>query len=109
MDSMIGLLFVLIPLIFTLIGKKLEKAGKESADEVGEAPSMPEAFPSLEKFAPEREAERALKPEAEPEPMPKQKPSHTQSASQSPKQKEKSEKIDPKKLVIYSEIMKPKF
>ena len=106
---MIGLLFVLIPLIFTLIGKKLDKAGKESADEVGEAPSMPEAFPSLEKFAPEREAERALKPEAEPEPMPKQKPSHTQSASQSPKQKEKSEKIDPKKLVIYSEIMKPKF
>ena len=106
---MIGLLFVLIPLIFTLIGKKLEKAGKESADEVGEAPSMPEAFPSLEKFAPEREAERALKPEPEPEPMPKQKPSHTQSASQSPKQKEKSEKIDPKKLVIYSEIMKPKF
>ena len=106
---MIGLLFVLIPLIFTLIGKKLEKAGKESADEVGEAPSIPEAFPSLEKFAPEREAERALKPEAEPEPMSKQKPSHTQSASQSPKQKEKSEKIDPKKLVIYSEIMKPKF
>ena len=98
MDSIIGLLFVLIPVAFTLIGKKLDKAGKEVGDTV-EVPPIPK--PANEQNVVE-EAVRVLPPK-----LPRQTAkSHVADKDAKPR---KNEPIDPKKLVIYSEIMKPKF
>ena len=114
MDSIIGLLFVLVPVAFALIGKKLEKAGGHTPAEE-EAPPMPEVFPPIQTLVPDdapaqqevpvvarKEAVRVLPPKP---------PKHLSKADKS-KEDAKSEKkdpIDPKKLVIYSEIMKRKF
>ena len=107
MDSIIGLLIVLIPVAFSLIGKKLENAGKEGGD-VADVPPMPEVFPSIEEFEAEKkpqvveEAVRVLPPKSS------KKKAKTNGAKEEAKP-QKKDPIDPKKLVIYSEIMKPKF
>ena len=49
---MIGLLCLLIPLVFTLVSKKLDAAGKQGDE--AKAPSMPEVAPSIKKFEPEK-------------------------------------------------------
>ena len=113
MDSIIGLLVVLIPVVFTLVGKKLENAGK-AGENAEETPSMPEVFPSIEEFEAEGKPAVAKKPEvvkeavmAMPPKLPKQKVKAY--AVKEDSKTGKKEPIDPKKLVIYSEIMKPKF
>ena len=134
METIIGLLFILLPVIFNLIGKKLEKSGKAvgasrmrdiakalgsdeddtiarwletkddnpdpaevQAETVAVQPApvevkphtfMVEAQPAVSRIAPKK-----VKPAA---------------AVKNVSDKRK-EKIDPKKLVVYSEIMKPKF
>ena len=117
METIFGLLFILLPVIFKLIGKKLEQSGKtgpivevlsETFDESSDEP------------APEPVAKPVERPvmEFKPEPMPVYRPPkveenvvrQTESSIQmEQKKKPAAEKIDPKKLVIYSEIMKPKF
>ena len=121
METIIGLLFIRLPVILKLVGKKLEKAGqpekakavrdfieehleveewlKEAVDEVEQEKSLdiqpvevsPEPFemPAAQPVFQTRPLRKTDLPEVEPE--------------------KKDEKIDPKKLVIYSEIMKPKF
>ena len=98
---MIGLLCLLIPLVFTLVSKKLDAAGKQGDE--AKAPSMPEVAPSIKKFEPEKEAAPAIKPNS--------KAASKSAAKQAAKPVDQpvKGKIDPKKLVIYSEIMKPKF
>ena len=128
METILDLLLILLPAIFKLVEKKLKASGKTEAagqvhewseifgekkdewkDDEDESPSVPAArqpvmpapvVPGMEPVRP-----KALQP----------KPSHAKAKKSSskpmlvkeePKQKEK---IDPKKLVIYSEIMKPKF
>lgn len=98
MDSIIGLLVVLIPVVFTLVGKKLEKAGKEAGNTV-DVPPIPEP---VDKQNVVEEAVRVLPPK-----LPKQK-AKPYGVKEEDKHVKK-EPIDPKKLVIYSEIMKPKF
>jgi hypothetical protein len=111
MDSIIVLLLVLVPIAFRLIGSRLENAGNEE-NVMGEGPSMSEEIPDAEEIATEEEeAVRALPP----------KPSQPSKPSKSSKKKtkafavteetkpQKKDPIDPKKLVICSEIMKPKF
>ena len=116
MDSMIGLLFLLLPVLFGLIGKKLDKAGVEGEDAPVE-PSMPEVFPTIRKFMAEEyaedDAEEDISP-AEEEAVSSLASKKTERVIVSSKAVEeeeprKKEPIDPKKLVIYSEIMKPKF
>ncbi len=98
METIIGLLVVLLPVIFKLIGNRLEKSEllTEILPPVEETPLVQEEpiIPRQSEPAPIEEAVQAVgrKPilqEEEPQ--------------------KKGEKIDPKKLVIYSEIMKPKF
>ena len=101
MDSIFGLLIVLIPVVFTLIGRKLDNAGKEGGN-VADVPPMPEDVNKPEVV---EEAVRALP--AKPPKSPKKK-AKTYDAKEEAKPKKK-DPIDPKKLVIYSEIMKPKF
>ena len=141
METIIGLLFILLPVILKLVGKRLEQSGQpekakklqdlldtvydgkaetvelETEDEpddgleveydddgqiVSVHPKMtwkpePVSTPAPEKtFVFESKPAPAVKKQKKPVLM-----------EETPKKK--SEKIDPKKLVIYSEIMKPKF
>lgn len=118
METIIGLLFLLLPVIFKLIGKRLEQAGK-----VDQAKTVQEIIDALggekDDVQPEstfyEEGEPAVSPESEvkPRPIPARKPIVIPVAKAQPmlmeENEEKGEKIDPKKLVIYSEIMKTKF
>lgn len=139
METIIGLLFILLPLIFKLIGKKLEQSGKsEAAGKVREFAEMfgggddnESAGPDVDStpFEPEQPFVRQPEPVVEEvvenvtrqvevkKPEPK-KPEPKKAQARKPEKKKpilveeepkKGEKIDPKKLVIYSEIMKPKY
>ncbi len=150
METIIGLLFILLPLIFKLIGRKFEQSGQ--TDRAGKMRELAKALGSDEDsednpfkgfFEGQSEPEVVfdddgqiveVKPVAsrpDPEPvktnvgtsdyleavqrMTKQKvspfrPVRKQNLLQEEEtSRKKGEKIDPKKLVIYSEIMKPKF
>ena len=107
MDEIIGLLFLVVPVIFSLIGKKLEKAGKGSAAELPK-PQVQERVPEE---AP-RSVTRRIQP-ARSEIQVKAEPVRLSRTSAAPvaevEKPRQKDPIDPKKLVIYSEIMKPKF
>ncbi len=130
METILGLLLVLLPLVFKLVEKKLKASGNvETAEKVHEWAEMfgkdedwekddEEDTPSVvpvQPAAPARPVEApkvvSLQPRTRPEPA---KPAvRTRVKATKPAVVEddtkKKEKIDPKKLVIYSEIMKPKF
>ncbi len=122
METIIGLLFILLPVIFNLIGKRLEKSGKqdtaarmreiaktlggddEDQDDVGQqSPVVP---PTPVYVAPKPVAPKPVAPAMENVKRTTVKPKKVLLEETKP---EKREKIDPKKLVIYSEIMKPKY
>ena len=139
METIIGLLFILLPLIFKLIGKKFEQAGqseraermREIAQTLGggdddddEAPweldddgQVIEVRPVVP-AAPGSPAPVVVRPvmqQVVTENVTRQtasRPKPTVKAKRpilEEEVKKKGEKIDPKKLVIYSEIMKPKY
>ena len=122
MEEIIGLLVVLAVGIFKAVNKKFEDAGKQP-----QKPSQPFGpFGSLDPFGSEPEV---FVPKAEPVEPVKKKPAAVRTAAPKPspieiverqtktrkpmliEEEETSpkEKIDPKKLVLYSEIMAPKF
>ena len=144
METIIALLFVLLPIVFKLIGKRLEKSGKMDqaarmrvvARELGMDPKDEEFIKMFHEA--EAEAERVARLEAagldawdelpendDDEPLdtlPKLKVDPEvkkvekfvpKGAKKMPILKEEEpkpkEKVDPKKLVVYSEIMKPKY
>ena len=105
MEEIIGLLVVLAIGILKAVNKKFEDAGKEK--EV----SVPEAEPVVIRQEPIVPKKRPVAPKQKPsaiEVVERQtktrKPMLIEEEETSPK-----EKIDPKKLVLYSEIMNPKF
>ena len=144
METIIALLFVLLPVIFKLIGKKFEQSGQSEVAErmrkiaqtLGEdgdddlmkwlggkneseaehdddgqvvnvppvqpAPVQPYVSPVAPAPAVSENVVRQTKSKSKP--ASKKKPILVEDVSD-----KKAEKIDPKKLVIYSEIMKPKF
>ena len=121
METIIGLLFILLPVIFKLIGKRLEQSGnqddarkvREFADAFEGEESPMNSWEYLGKAAVDVqeeekpssvETQKADMPANEGTPVVVRKPILMEEAD-----KPKGEKIDPKKLVIYSEIMKPKF
>ena len=148
METIIGLLFILLPVIFKLIGKKFEQSGhtdkagkmRELAKALGsDDDSEDNPFKGFFDEKPEHEVEydddgqivevKPVQP-VKPKPIPVVTPeprtmSYTEAVQRTTKpmkplkkqpvlleeetSKKKGEKIDPKKLVIYSEIMKPKF
>ena len=131
METIIGLLFLLLPVIFKLIGKRMEQSG--NLDQAKKMRDIYEAFGGdteerQEEILPVEEGEPIqfsdFEVEVKPLPVnvtpvaevrtikaapvrleeaPKAKPILMEEAE------EKKDKIDPKKLVIYSEIMKTKF
>ena len=132
METIIALLFVLLPIIFKLIGKKFEQAGQPQRaeqmrefaelfgsdddetevihDDDGQVVDVPPVT-----VTPVQTYVRPVVPPAPAvtenvvrqtvsKPRPVKKPILEEEVPQ-----RKGEKIDPKKLVIYSEIMKPKY
>ena len=131
MEEIIGLLIVVGTLILKVVGNRLEKSGKKAAPEAvpQEEPEVDfdfkgwvrEALYDAEAEAkaeePLDQAPVVMKPEAEAvrvqpkpvQPKPVKKPVVRKPMLEEEESGKKGEKIDPKKLVIYSEIMKPKF
>ena len=131
MEEIIGLLIVVGTLILKVVGNRLEKSGKKAAPEAvpQEEPEVDfdfkgwvrEALYDAEAEAkaeePLDQAPVVMKPEAEdvrvqPKPVrpePVKKPVIRKPILEEEESGKKGEKIDPKKLVIYSEIMKPKY
>lgn len=119
METIIGLLFILLPVILKLIGKRLEQSGKTA-----NAEKMRRIAQSLNVDDEEDDEEDPLSEwdgddeENEPveesvveivrEPVPPVRKPKAPVLLEEDKKAEK-EKIDPKKLVIYSEIMQPKY
>ena len=103
MEEIIGLLVILAVGIFKAVNKKFENAGKEKEVSMPEPvvirqePVVPKKRPMASKQKPSaiEVVERQTKV---------RKPMLIEEEETSPK-----EKIDPKKLVLYSEIMNPKF
>lgn len=122
METIIGLLFILLPVIFKLISRNLEKSGnpdtarkvRDIAQTLGgeEEPVLSDwDFGHIRMEEPEPEPEPVMPvaqkldiPVREGTPVTVRKP-----ILEEEKPVKKGEKIDPKKLVIYSELMKPKF
>lgn len=141
METILGLLLLLLPAIFKLIEKKLQTSGKE--EQAKKVRDFTDIFKEDESSSSYEGDESAFEESAEPmaapaverlqnnEPVPlKRVESETVGKTVSffnvegqkvirkkkapvilleEPQIKKKEKIDPKKLVIYSEIMKPKF
>lgn len=125
METIIGLLFVLLPVIFNLIGKKLEKSGKTAG--AGKMRDIAKALgadedDTIAKWLESKDDESEPAPVEVNEAQPRTFMNEAQPAvSRIPQKKvtpavavknvpdKRKEKIDPKKLVVYSEIMKPKF
>lgn len=131
METILGLLLVLLPLVFKLVEKKLKASGNvETAEKVHEWAEMfgkdedwekddEEDTPSVVPVQPAApaipvEAPRVVSPQPriQPKPVVPVAPRTRKQASKPvivDDNTKNKEKIDPKKLVIYSEIMKPKF
>ena len=130
METIIGLLFILLPIIFKLIEKKLQQSGTAAQQET--VRQIKDLF-EMEENDLTDEIEDDVEPEigdyVEPEPkfevnpviefLEKVEPQVVKPAAPAQKKRtapilmeekdnKKKEKIDPKKLVLYSEIMKPK-
>ena len=90
MEEIIGLLVIVAIAIFKGVSKKLEQSGTNPS-----APVRPTT---------------ANEPEPAPAPEPETKPQVVRRTVDKPVEEpvKQKEKIDPKKLIIYSEIMNPK-
>ena len=121
MEEIIGLLVVVAVAIFKAVGKKLENAGTKP-DEKFE-PVQEESMPEAPFFGPRpitvEQTPVAPKPVMPKPAAPRVNPSTIEVVTrqtapkkpilEEPEQDGPKEKIDTKKLVLYSEIMKPKF
>ena len=122
METILGLLLILLPAIFKLVEKKLKASGKTEA-----ADAMHEWTEIFGKEEDEKEDDMAdemipepMRPEpviiepvvTRPAPVQPVRPVKRKTSSKPmlvDEEPKKKEKIDPKKLVVYSEIMNPKF
>lgn len=110
METVLGLLLVLLPLIFKAVEKKLKASGKpvkksgsaglpeEDFEPVREISGLPEIA------AVQEEPATAVAAPVAPTVSPAVSPTVSPAVSPAPEKK-----LDPKKLVVYSEIMKPKY
>ncbi|MBE6237255.1 MAG: hypothetical protein E7116_03750 [Bacteroidales bacterium] len=120
METIFTILIIILPIVFKLIGKKLEQAGQQNAPqstdnqeqiedwaevlrrhiEAQQMPQEPELPVQEERIIPDV---RLVAPKAKPsvvQPKP---------VILAEPEEEEKEKIDKKKLILYSEIMKPKY
>ncbi len=119
METIIGLLIVILPIVFKLIGKKLESAAQATAP----AESVEDWAETLRRHIEAQQVQmRQGMSEQEPEgtsavaPVPKKPSSKAKKPDKlvakpllEEEPKKKREKIDVKKMIVHSEIMKPKY
>lgn len=116
MEELIGILVLVVIFIIKVIDKKFSNASAKSAPGVDQR----EAFPTVELEETEEEVKPVVyqRPEPKPEPKPRPKPvpkpvTKSRSKAKQPilveETKKTRDKIDPKKLVVYSEIMNRKY
>lgn len=129
MEEIIGLLIIIAVSIFKAVSNKLEKSGKPSApaasapeQEVQENPFdfkrwIEDVMQEAQNASKETSLEVPLEPVVKPEPVKvfEEAPKAVAPVKPAPapvkevaEEKPEKEKIDPKKLIIYSEIMTPK-
>ena len=141
METIIGLLMILLPVVFKLIGKKLEQASKNQPSEVvmeespiedwektlkeylGQQVVVDEKPFAVEEVVPEPMAKDSVEapaayeahvaPAAPAALKPKKQKQQKKTIKKAPilleEEKKPKEKVDLKKLLVYSEIMKPKY
>ena len=118
METIIGLLIVLVPVIFKFIGKKLEQAVQSTSSQAEPIEDWAETLRRHLEAQQSQEQQIEVHPEPSPAPaqapkkvIEKKTPEKVQKSSPILQEevKKKREKIDPKKLIVYSEIMKPKY
>ncbi len=125
MDTIFTLLIILLPIVFKLIGKKLENAGtqpqvtgsqQEPIEDWAEVlrrhievqqqeevkPVTPVQEPPVQARVVPQEGRPQTRKTAKPAAQPKTPIFQVE-------EKKRTEKIDKKKLIVYSEIMKPKY
>ena len=115
METIIGLLVVLLPVIFKLIGKRLENAAENAAETTQPIEDWEQEIRRY--LQQQQEGLVEPKPEIVVEPKPVVKPISEGVQAVKPKkakpafqeQEKKKAKIDVKKMIVYSEIMKPKY
>lgn len=129
MDTIFTLLIILLPIVFKLIGKKLENAGTQpqAADQPQEpiedwaevvrrhieAQQRGEVTPAAPVQTPPVQAttvQEKMAQEGKPQTRKATKPAaQVKKPILQEEEKKRTEKIDKKKLIVYSEIMKPKY
>lgn len=124
METIFTLIIVLLPVIFKLIGKKLEQSAPQPQETDGQQPIEDWAEVlrrHIEAQQPQEEARPAAPVQQQPvqqsvaeEGVPQtRRPDRTAPRRVKPilqeEEQRPKEKIDKKKLIMYSEIMKPKY
>ena len=111
METIIGLLVVLLPVIFKLIEKRLEKASEASQPvedwEQEIQRYLQQQQNGLENLQTEKAVEKAPVVKTTVEGAHAVKPKNIKPVLV--EEEKKKEKIDVKKMIVYSEIMKPKY
>ena len=119
METIIGLLIVVLPLVFKLIGKRLEQAGQVQPPVVEDQAPVEDWTETLRRYVEQQQAQAAMYEPEEPE----EEPQDEKPAEEAPRvvpvkknapilveeEPKEREKIDVKKMIVYSEIMKPKY
>ena len=120
-EILVGLAFVAVPAIFRWIGKSFEKAAGQQMPQTSLPDEFEQIFQELTDVQPEEQPEMVVYRHEEPAPVAEkplvveQKPLVARKLVKPVEPvkesdvRQKKEKIDPKKLVVYSEIMKPKY
>ena len=112
METIIGLLMILLPVILKLIGKRLEQAGKNQPSvTVMEDTPIEDWEQTLKEYMGQQvvSEEPSVVETVVPKPISKQKKTVKKASILMEEEKKQKEKIDVKKLIVYSEIMKPKY
>ena len=126
METIFTLIIVLLPIIFKLIGKKLEQSGAQPqhSEQQEQIEDWAEVLRRhIEAQQPQEEARPAAPVQQRPQPAQQRVaeegvPQTRQQTRTAPKkakpilqeeEQKTTEKIDKKKLILYSEIMKPKY
>ncbi len=127
METIFTLLLIVLPLAFKLIGKKLESAGQQPGKPVAGSSEPVEDWAEVLRrhLESQQQAQGQVKQPEDVQKTPEMKIPEKKSSAHVKKpvtqvakvtkpilkesKERKKEKIDAKKLIIYSEIMKPKY
>ena len=119
METLIGLLIVVLPLVFKLIGKRMEQAAQAQQPVAQDDEPIEDWTETLRRYVEQHQAQSAMFEQDGPveEPLdskpvveaPRVVPVKKKTPILVEEEAKEKEKIDVKKMIVYSEIMKPKY